>query len=156
MIHQRTDTDCGVASVCNALAVATGREPGYGRIARFWNDLSGGLDEVDVVRAIVQGLGHTLDEVDTSSGRDAGQWLRRWAPIAPVILCVDDWGHWVVVAGQCGRRFCLLDPGRDPHNLRTNGQRWHLPKRILRRWRAARQNRRDGGLYYGLAFLTVG
>lgn len=154
MIHQRLDSDCGVASMRNAIFVATGREIGYWRLAGMYDDLSEGLDECDVMRTLVHRLGHSLDEIDTSDRRDAGSWLRRWAPVAPLILCVDDWGHWVVVAGQCGPRFCLLDPGRDPYNLRVNGQRWARPKKILRRWRAAKRFQEDGGLYYGLALLV--
>ena len=79
----------------------------------------------------------------------------QMAPTAPVLLCVDDFEHWVCVAGQCGNRLWLLDSTNESWNQAGLGRWALLPKTVLRRWRAARRLHSEGGRYYGIAILGL-
>lgn len=108
-------------------------------------DLIGGLDN----------LGAPWTEIETCNRNEARRWLLRWAPVAPLLLCVDSWEHWICIAGSCADRLWLIDSSPEHWNARALG-RWPLtPERLLKRWRAARRCAADGGLYYGLAVLGV-
>lgn len=154
---QRTGSDCSVGALQNALRVH-GRRIGYGKLARLLGGEVGegdaGADEHDLLVTIGM-LDHAWEELSTSRKRDAETWLRRFASLAPVLLCVDDWGHWVVVAGECGRRLCLHDSLRDPYNAAEGGTHWLRVGTLMRRWRAARRRLREEGgcLYYGIVVL---
>lgn len=155
---QATDSDCGITAIQNALRVL-GVRVGYKRIRRAlknpddpkW-DIADGVDEFDMQRA-TSALGFGFDELNTNRKFDAREWLRTRAPVMPVLLCVDDWEHWVSVAGLCDRRLCLQDPSRDAYNAAELGIAWLRLSTILRRWRASSKRRSEGGLYYGLAIL---
>jgi len=122
----------------------------------FGGDMSEGADENDVL-AVVGALGHPWTECNTSRKREAEAWLKKFTPVSPVLLCVDNWGHWVTVAGVCGRRVCLHDSLKVPHNVEMGGTHWLRLSTVTRRWRAARRRIREGGeLYYGIAVLPCG
>ncbi len=148
---QQGESDCAVAALQNALR-GHGVRVGYGRIARLLGEVGEGADEQDVIGAITE-LGYAPEEYSGSSHGDACAWLRRMAPIWPCLLCVDSWGHWVVVGGALGDRLLLQDSGRLPYNLAEGGSNWLLPKTIARRWRASRRASGDGATYYGIGVL---
>lgn len=114
-----------------------------------------GADEHDIARA-GEALGYQTVEFATGHHGEARKWLLEWAPVAPLILCVDRWEHWVCIAGQCGDRLWLFDPERTRLNQNRNGAWPLLPKRILHRWRIGRG---EGGdrrlLYFGLLLLPI-
>jgi len=47
----------------------------------------------------------------------------------PVLLCVDNWTHWITVVGAQGRRFLVIDSEQDPvltiHTWPQLRTRWH-------------------------------
>ena len=47
----------------------------------------------------------------------------------PVLLCVDDWTHWITVVGYENRRFLVIDSEQDPvltiHTWAQLRARWH-------------------------------
>lgn len=149
---QHTDAWCAAASLKDALRVL-GVRAGQHRLARLLGCTDDGADESDVLEALAR-LGCAVDVLETDRRRDALDWLCKVAYVAPVLLCVDDWGHWVHVAGGCARRLWLFDPSKEPWNT-CEGRVWPLlPKTIAKRWKAARRLRGEGGLYYGIAILS--
>ena len=148
---QRTDSDCAVAALQNALR-GHGQRVGHGRISRLLGEVGDGADEQDMLRAICE-LGYAPAEVECNRHSYACRWLKRMAPIWPCLLCVDDFGHWVVVGGALGHRLLLQDSGLLPYNLAEGGSTWLLPATIARRWRAARRTSKGAVPYYGIAVM---
>ena len=128
---------------------------GQGRIAKALGTDENGTDEAKLLTGL-DTLGARWDVLETNRKADARAWLVKFAPVAPIVMCVDSWEHWVCVAGVCGPRVWLLDPARENWNKAGLGRWPLLPKTILRRWKAPRCDVKYGGLYYGVAILSVG
>ncbi len=95
-------------------------------------------------------VGHTADDLFTDT-----PWQELVTHVhllgAPVLLCVDNWGHWVTVVGSLGRdQVLIFDPGNYEYNTRRGGIRAWQQRPLLRRWRAARKDAAGGPRYYGL------
>ena len=149
---------CAAAAVQNALGLL-GVRIGQRRLVRLIGitvddtEGEGGANECDILFALRElGCEHAVFE--TYDKHEARSWLIKTCGVFPVILCVDDWDHWAVVAGGVGERLFLFDSDTIPWNTQALGQHSLLPKSILRRWRAARANRTEGGLYYAIVLLS--
>lgn len=151
MPYQRKPGWCGPAALQTALQVH-GMRLGQDKLARLCDTDENGTDEHGLINA-VHNLGLTPVEGTPRGEAEARLWLLKFAPVAPVILCVDNYDHWVVVAGQCGPRLWLFDSTREPWNAANLGRQCLLPKTITRRWKASRRATDDGASYYGLAIL---
>jgi hypothetical protein len=159
---QPNDYDCSIASIQNALRVFDIRF-GYRRIFKAMRDKEDpkawtkafkteGADEHDIQRALTN-LKIGFRVLETNRRHYAEEWLESCAPAWPSLLCVDDWRHWVTIAGVCDGKLLLQDPDRDPENVNELGNHWLKKGTILRRWRASTKRWREGGLYYGIAVL---
>lgn len=153
---QSAKYDCSIAAIQNALRVF-GVRAGYKRVLSAMEpidvptwDIKDGGDEDDIKRAL-DALGFGYFEFESNRGYEARGWIQDMAPNMPLILCVDDWGHWVTVAGVCRHRYLLQDPELKPHNTAELGVKWLKNSTICRRWRASRKRRKEGELYYGIA-----
>lgn len=155
MPYQLNSTCCSAASMQLCLSVL-GTRIGQHKLSKIilnGDDGADGADEQDVLLALGS-LGCSIDIFESSRRRDAEQWLKLRAFDGPLMLCVDNWGHWVSVCGGCAKKLWLFDPDPTPWNTSHNGA-WPLGvKTILKRWKAARGRKRDGGLYYGIAILS--
>lgn len=151
--YQKNDSWCAAAAVQNALA-CHGVRLGQSRLARIIGCTHGGADEDDILQALHR-LGCSVDIFESNRKRDAETWLKERAFDGPLLLCVQNWCHWVSVAGGVTKRLWLFDPDPEPWNKAENGSWPLLPKTVLKRWKAARRRRREGGLYYGIAILAV-
>ncbi len=143
---------CGAAAIQNALQIH-GRRVGQERIAELaGTSVEEGTDEHGIIAAL-DALGFAPTEFTTDNLTSARRWVRSFASIAPLILCVDQLEHWVCVAGGCGERLYVFDSSRDPWNKRENGA-WSISvASLLKRWRNSRRKAGDFGLYYGIAVL---
>ena len=160
MKYQNNNYDCSIAAIQNALRVYGVHTIGHRKIQSAMRDktdpdwdIRQGADEFDVCRGLKK-LGFDYRELETDHKSGAREWLEACAPAWPTILCVDNWGHWVTVAGACGDgRYLLQDPDRAAKNVAELGNFWLKPSTILRRWRASKKRPDEGGLYYGIALL---
>lgn len=148
MSYQKRAYWCGPASLQIALRFH-GVRRGQAKLARMIGSTEDGSDEHDLIETITK-LGFRHDECAAKRANTARSWLLRWAAVAPILLCVDHWEHWVCVAGQCGDRLLVFDPARSKLTMPYNGVLPIAPKTIIKRWRAAR---RLGIPYYGLTVL---
>jgi hypothetical protein len=111
---QPNDWTCGPFALKHAL-IAIGRlveEKKIAAIARthWWS----GTDEIKLARAA-----RAFDcELLFERTRDAkkarrllGEYLRRRTP---VLMCVDDWSHWITVVRQEASRYVVIDSNLDP------------------------------------------
>ncbi len=152
MQYQRNAQSCAAAALQNALRVL-GVRVGQHRLAKLIGVTDEGADEMDILQALEE-LGCRVAVFESDRRQDADRWLKEMGYQGPLILCVDNWGHWVSVAGGCSERYWLFDPSTAPWNAAENGCWPLLSKTITKRWRAARRLRKDGHLYYGVSVLS--
>lgn len=91
-------------------------------------------------------LGYDASSVDLKLRKDAWAWVTRNLNVGkPIILCVDDWQHWVTAIGMVGDRVILVDSTNTKINKSENGI-WVLSKReFMTKWRHSRK-----GVYSGI------
>ncbi len=142
---------CAPAALQCALA-CLGIPVGQGKLAAAIGITEDGADEDDILGAVVS-LGLRPDVIETDSRQEARTWLHERASLHPTVLCVDNWDHWVCLAGQCNDRLFLFDPAREVWNTTHRGG-WPLTaKTVLRRWGASRRLAGDSGRYYGIGVI---
>lgn len=106
---QDTPAACGPASLCNALEAVGVRIP-----QETAHKLSGctgvkGTSERGIIRALTT-LGHRAIQIKESDSGIAMVTLRGYLfHGVPVILLVDNGGHWVTAAGTLGSRVNVVD-----------------------------------------------
>ena len=114
LYRQPNDWTCGPFALKHAL-VALGRladEQMISAVAHphWW----AGTDEVKLARA-ARHFDCELPMIRrTESDRARGALIRYVSQRVPVLLCVDDWGHWVTVVRHEQQRFVLLDSRHEP------------------------------------------
>ncbi|MDH4045852.1 MAG: hypothetical protein OEW06_15495 [Gemmatimonadota bacterium] len=126
---------CGPFALKHAL-LALGIVADEGVLTRVSGATEAGADERDLARA-AERYGCTLAGERVDSAVDARQRLavHLRAP-TPVLLCVDQWSHWVTAAGMEGDTVVLLD-SRERSVFQTVG--WSvLQHRLAYRSRRAR------------------
>lgn len=144
---------CGPNSVRNAARIY-GIRKSQASIARGL-ELSEGWDEDDILNSITE-LGLSFHILESNRQQDAREFLQGWVHLAPVILCVDHWEHWVTIIGGCGPCYLMADGDNDPRNQSEQGIYPLRPKTVLKRWRAARKVAGKQGKYYGVVVLPGG
>ena len=114
LYRQPNDWTCGPFALKHAL-VALGRladEQTISAVAHphWW----AGTDEVKLARA-ARHFDCELPMIRrTESDRARGALIRYVSQRVPVLLCVDDWGHWITVVRHEQSRFVLLDSRHEP------------------------------------------
>ena len=72
--------------------------------------------------------------------RDAEEARKRLVKLlrddqVPVLLCVDEWTHWITVVGVQGNRFLVIDSEQDPvltiHTWAQLRARWQLSTGLI-------------------------
>lgn len=152
MQYQKKPGWCGPAALRQALTVF-GIRVGQHKLAKLLGGCEDGADEKDLLRAVDTLAGVTAEEFRGSRKRDTLLWLTHTRN--PKIICVDNWGHWVCVAGGCGPRLWLFDSTTEPWNRQEGGVHALLPMTILRRWRAAKKTREGELPFYGIQLRKV-
>jgi hypothetical protein len=114
LYRQPNDYTCGPFALKHAL-VALGRladETQISEVAHphWW----AGTDEVKLARA-ARHFDCDLPLIRRTDAERACGSLTRFADQSlPVLLCVDDWGHWITVVGHENGRFVVLDSRKEP------------------------------------------
>lgn len=148
---QPDEYSCGPTCVYNALRLLGNGKIELNRIKRACGTRpSTGTDENGLQRGLRR-LGYEGTEAGftrKSYGRKALAWLREeHRQGRPVILCVDQFEHWILAAGSTQRSYFILDP----RGKRTRATAMSLSgAALLRRWwgfdRAS-----EMGSYYAVA-----
>jgi hypothetical protein len=111
---QPNDWSCGPFALKHAL-VALGRlvdEDKIATIARthWWS----GTDEIRLARA-ARAFDCDLESVRTLDADKArGILVKKLRGGSPVLLCVDQWEHWITVVGHETSKFVIIDSDLDP------------------------------------------
>lgn len=132
MRFQSQPGKCGAASVRNALA-CFGRSIPDRRI-RVETDENGDT-HLSLIAAIRE-WGFTATEYTGQSASEAFRWLKACLHEGrPVIICVDDLGHWICVIGILGDRVNVFDSSNTVANMRECGVHVMSKVALKRRWR---------------------
>lgn len=99
----------------------------------------------DGICEAVRALGCTATPYETAEAKAAWGWLVDSLRVGrPVILCVDDWQHWVTALGMAGDRVVVFDPANTAKNSAENGIFVGGKRELMRRWRGRRSDRFSG------------
>jgi hypothetical protein len=132
---QPDEYSCGPTCVFNALLLLGNADIRMGRIKRACGTRpSTGTDENGLQRGLRR-LGYAGVENSwnrKSHGRQALAWLREEHSLGhPVIICVDQYEHWVLVAGSTQGSYFILDPKGNRHRATASSV---SGTGLLRRW----------------------
>ena len=101
---------CAPASVQIGLQ-AYGINYSQDHIAKVLGTTLEGTDEIDVLQGLPK-LGCKGKPAHFSLASHALAWLEDELRWSPVLLCVEDWGHWVCAVGLAAGGYLVIDPDR--------------------------------------------
>jgi len=141
MRAQQRNYTCGLAAVANALE-CLGIKRTQQQIGKLcYSDPMNGTSEIEIQRALLA-CGAHVDEWEHKQAPRSWDWLfTRLFAGQPVILCVDDFQHWVTAVGLLGQSVIVFDPALGA------GLRIYQKKGLLTRWRLGS----GGPSFYGFA-----
>ncbi|MCG3119812.1 MAG: hypothetical protein ALAOOOJD_02328 [bacterium] len=153
LTKQPDEYSCGPTCVSNALYLLGNAEVSFEQIkqacgTRWWN----GTDESGLRRALRR-LGYEGLEAQWPHKADrkaALAWLREQHGLNhPVILCVDNFDHWVLAAGSTEKAIIVLDPYGGHRGATTSS---YSRTKLADRWWSVDKEKKEGG-YYGMAVI---
>jgi ABC-type bacteriocin/lantibiotic exporter with double-glycine peptidase domain len=130
---QSNRSSCGPAALHNALS-ALGIERTEDELIKLCSQKPSGTPTSGLLRAL-----KAINSAESPTvgealyWRNAGEAVRGlWWFITqkgrPLILCVDNWDHWVACTGYLGARFCVMDSADNRLAL------YYTTEELLRRW----------------------
>lgn len=125
---------CGPAAVVNA-ARSMGVRVAEGRVRKLAGTTEDGTDEDELISAI---RGIRLTATPHHSSDRATAWAFVRANVLdgrPVVLCIDQWTHWVTIVGIVGDRVLLVDPANTKKNAAENGIHSLSRTDLYKRWK---------------------
>lgn len=147
MKFQRKPGYCGLTAVTNALRCFGKKVPE--RLIKPYTDFKDGEGTSEAgIKAGIEALGHSWNEIICSSKEDALQVLDSYFP---AILCVEGWTHWITVVGKVQSKYIVVDPTRTKRNQSENGVHIVSAQQLLKRWRC----KAEKNPYYGIQILWL-
>jgi hypothetical protein len=148
---QPDEYSCGPTCVFNALLLLGNADIRMGRIKRACGTRPNtGTSENGLQRGLRR-LGYEGVEASwnrKSHGRKALAWLREEHSLGhPVIICVDQYEHWVLVAGSTQRSYFILDPKGNRQRAAASSAPGTV---LLQRW-WGRDRVTNSGSYYAIS-----
>jgi ABC-type bacteriocin/lantibiotic exporter with double-glycine peptidase domain len=112
-----------------------GRKVREATIRRVANTTTKGTDESGIIKSVYH-YGYKTTQINSHSKKEA------WAKIKyqigkgrPIILCVNDWNHWVTVVGMFGNKVIMFDPYKEPGKQKSySGLKAMNEKDVLDMW----------------------
>jgi ABC-type bacteriocin/lantibiotic exporter with double-glycine peptidase domain len=138
MRFQSTQSNCGPASLANALA-ALGIVRTEDELAVLCKTTGTEGTSTKNLHAAIRAVGRHPVILNEKRAPVALLWLESWLREGrPVIMCVDSDSHWVTAVGALGSRVLVADPADNELVLTySRGD-------MLKRWMS------DGGRYYAV------
>ena len=134
MEPQQRRFSCGPSAVRAALYVL-GHTISESSLRHWAGTTPEGTDERGVMRAIHH-YGHKTREYQEESIKVSWNWLKTTLSRGrPVLLCVDDWDHWVAAVGRFGGKVMIFDPARERGRKMYSGLRFYSEQELASRWR---------------------
>lgn len=126
MQTQPNNYSCGVYAVVNAL-LALGDKHSPQEVRQYTGTTSEGTSEHGILNAL-KAYGYPAKEYVSNQTNPAWRWVLKNSIHYPLILIVEKWEHWVVVAGRIQNKVILIDS--DPKNTVEVLSKWEL----LEKW----------------------
>jgi len=146
---------CGPASLQNAFR-CLGKKISQRAIAEACETSLEGTDEFALQRGITA-LGFRFQQYSGNWSASAHSWIcSRINHNGPVLLCIDDWTHWVAVVSYFPGSYLVIDPARTKSCRAENHAIVLSVKALDRRWRASWkvQDGKDP-TYYGIGICST-
>lgn len=153
LTKQPDEYSCGPTCVSNSLYLLGNAKVSFDDIkqacgTRWWN----GTDESGLRRALRR-LGYEGLEAQwphKSDRKAALTWLReQHAQNHPVILCVDNFDHWVLAAGSTEKTIIVLDPYGGHRGATTST---YSRTALAERWWSVDKEKKEG-YFYAMAVI---
>lgn len=115
MRYQSNRSSCGPATLHNALN-ALGIHRTEDELIQLTGQNPTGTSAKGLIKALTSistpeaPLHGEAVKFSTATQATIGLWYYVSDMGRPVILCVDDFDHWIVCTGHLGRRFAVIDP----------------------------------------------
>jgi ABC-type bacteriocin/lantibiotic exporter with double-glycine peptidase domain len=142
---------CGAAAIVNALRALGSRiSERRGRVAACTDDNEGTSEDGIISGSRLLGF----SAVPFSSDDLSVAWALLMESLRsgkPVIICVDEWGHWVTCVGCLGDQALIIDPSNTRANKTENGVSVLKKRDLERRWKKTKKEDDVGGAFYGIA-----
>lgn len=149
MEPQQRSYSCGPAAV-RAVLYILGHNVQEATVRKVAKTTKDGTDQKGLIKAI-EHYGHRAFEKENTAIKEAWHWLRSSLGRGkPVILCVDQYDHWVAAVGSIGAEVLIFDPLKN-HGRRKkySGLLVYDVDELAERWRCLEE---DGKYhYYGIA-----
>ena len=107
MKYQPDNYSCGIYSIINALE-AFGDKKSPIEVKYLTDTNKNGTSEKGILTALKE-FGYKPVEYKTTNPNNAWKWVLNNSINYPLILIVDEWEHWIVVAGRIKNRIIYLD-----------------------------------------------
>lgn len=145
MRYQQTAVSCGACAIVNALK-CLGKSVAERNIRAQAKTDNEGTDENGVCDA-VRAMGFSATKYETPDKKAAWGWLADCLRSGkPVIMCVENWHHWVTAIGIIGDTIIIADPGNTVGNKKENGILTFSKSIVIKKWKHSRE-----GAYFGIA-----
>lgn len=108
---------CGPAAV-RAILYILGHNATEAAIRKRSGTTPEGTDEKGIIRAIHH-YGHKTKEYQSETRKVSWGWLKTELGRGhPVLLCANNWGHWLAAVGLLGGKVIIFDPDSSPGKKR--------------------------------------
>lgn len=126
---------------------------------RTRKDCKAGTDELGLIKALraLSDERTTISPFETDNRDDAWTWLHgSLSRGRPVILCLDEWNHWVTATGRCGDYITIFDPGLSQRNRAESGHHVLDKSRLMKRWvYTKKRTAKDGKRLYAISICRT-
>ena len=142
---------CGPAAVRAALYVLGHNNISEATLRRRAGTTPEGTNEQGLMRAI-RSFNHKPKEYQSESRRASWSWLKTCLSKGkPVLLCVDQWDHWVAAVGTLGGKVLIFDPGIPPgRRKKYSGLEIYNEQELHPRWGYEDEDT-DKTIFYGVS-----
>lgn len=152
MERQQRGFSCGPAAARAALYVL-GHTVTEAALRRWAKTTTYGTDESGMLRAIAH-YGHKGREYQADSSKRSWGWLKQTLGRGrPVLLCVDQWDHWVTAVGRLGHQVLIFDPlPSEGRRKKYSGLEVYSEQEFISRW--AYEDEESGKrTFYGISVI---
>jgi ABC-type bacteriocin/lantibiotic exporter with double-glycine peptidase domain len=124
---------CGPAAIVNSLRCFGVRVSQKRVIKLAGTDEDTGTDEYGILSALTA-LGFSGTPYAGKTKTDALTWLTHALGSGPVIICVNNWDHWVTVIAKSVDKYVVIDSSNTLHNKRENGVHVYSSRELVKKW----------------------
>jgi ABC-type bacteriocin/lantibiotic exporter with double-glycine peptidase domain len=131
---QERKFSCGPAA-CRAALYVLGHNVTEAALRKYAGTTPEGTDEKGIMRAINH-YGHRTKEFQAESLKHSWSWLKKaLGQGKPVLLCVDQWDHWIAAVGRLGGKIIIFDPDSSQGRKKYSGLKVYNEHDLGKRWK---------------------